>query len=263
MGKVIAVANQKGGIGKTTTAVALATYLHEMGYNTLLIDTDPQQNSTDTYRAEVLETATLYDLLFDNVEGETVKECIQHMKFGDIIPSDKLLVNSDSKFPNDGSRLFLLKERCEAIVPKYDFIILDTPPNLGCMLSNVLTFAQELIIPVTCDRYGMQGMDELFNTVYAAQKYTNRELKVAGILLVKYHANTTLCREISEKLPGIAEMFQTKVFETRIRESEACKKSQSNRKPLCCYAPKATTAIDYYNFCKELIREIITDSDAV
>lgn len=254
MGKVIAVANQKGGIGKTTTAVALATYLHEMGYKTLLIDTDPQQNATDTYRAKTLETATLYDLLFENVEGETIKECIQCMEFGDIIPSDRLLVNTDSKFPNDGSRLFLLKERCELLVPQYDFIIIDTPPNLGCMLSNVLTFADEMVIPVTCDRYGMQGIDELFNTVRAAKKYTNSMLKVAGILLVKYHPNTRLCKEISKKLPDVAEMFQTRVFLTRIRESEACRKSQSQRLPLCKYAPKATTALDYFDFCKELLK---------
>lgn len=250
MCKVIAVANQKGGVGKTTTAVSVSAVLNKSGKKTLLIDTDGQCNSTDTCRAEVTGKATLYDLLF---EREPAADCIQKTEITDIIASDPLLNDSERKFPSDGSRLFLLKEACEAIMERYDFIIIDTPPNLGCMLSNALTFADEVIIPVTCDRYGMQGIDELHKTITAARKYTNPGLKVAGILLIKYHANTVLCREISDSLPEVSKMFGTKVFDTRIRESEACRKSQTARMSIVDYDLASTTAKDYIAFCEEFL----------
>lgn len=249
MCRVIAVANQKGGVGKTTTAVNVSAILKKTGKKTLLLDTDGQCNSTDTCRAAVDGQATLYDLLF---EKEPIAECIQKTEVADVIASDPLLNDAERKFPNDGSRLFLLREACEGILEEYDYIIIDTPPNLGCMLSNALTFADEVIIPVTCDRYGMQGIDELYNTISAARKYTNPNLKVSGILLIKYHANTILCREISENLPKVSELFHTKVFHTKIRESEACRKSQSARMSLIAYAGAATTTKDYIAFCKEL-----------
>lgn len=250
MCRVIAVANQKGGVGKTTTAVNVSAILNKNGKRTLLIDTDGQCNSTDTCRAEVNGKATLYDLLF---EHEPAENCIQKTEVTDIIASDPLLNDSERKFPSDGSRLFLLKEACESILDTYDYVIIDTPPNLGCMLSNSLTFADEVIIPVTCDRYGMQGIDELYKTISAAKKYTNRNLKVSGILLIKYHANTVLCREISEGLPEVSKMFGTTVFNTKIRESEACKKSQTARMSVVDYAKSSTTAKDYTAFCDELM----------
>ena len=138
MSRVIAVANQKGGIGKTTTAVNIAFDLAEMGKKVLLIDTDGQCNSTDTCRAQVEGVATLYDLLFEN---ERASDCIQHMEKLDVIASDKLLKNPETKFPDDATRLFTLCDACEEIREQYDFIIIDTPPTLGCMLSNALTFA--------------------------------------------------------------------------------------------------------------------------
>lgn len=209
MCRVIAVANQKGGIGKTTTAVNIAFDLAEMGKKVLLIDTDGQCNSTDTCRAKVDGTATLYDLLF---EQEKPEECIQHMEKLDIIASDKLLKNPETKFPDDATRLFTMRDACEDIREQYDFIIIDTPPTLGCMLSNALTFADEVVIPVTCDRYGMEGISDLYV------------------------------------------MFDTKVFETKIRECEDCKKAQSARMGVQEYNPECTTAKDYWMVCEEIIR---------
>lgn len=251
MCRVIAVANQKGGIGKTTTAVNIAFDLAEMGKKVLLIDTDGQCNSTDTCRAKVDGTATLYDLLF---EQEKPEECIQHMEKLDIIASDKLLKNPETKFPDDATRLFTMRDACEDIREQYDFIIIDTPPTLGCMLSNALTFADEVVIPVTCDRYGMEGISDLYVTINATKKYTNRDLRVTGVLLNKYKERTTLCREISSALPEVLEMFDTKVFETKIRECEDCKKAQSARMGVQEYNPECTTAKDYWMVCEEIIR---------
>ena len=252
MAKIIAITNQKGGVGKTTTAVNLAAKLTMMGKKVLLIDTDGQCNSTDTCRAQVKHVATLYDLLF---EQESVQECIQHTKVADVIAADDLLNDAEHKFPNDGSRNFILKEALEEVKECYDYIFIDTPPNLGCMLTNAMTCADELIIPVTCDRYGMQGIHNLYQTIMAAKKYTNRELQVAGILLIKYKANTILCREISEKLPEVAAMFDTKVFHTKISESEACKQAQSAKMSVFEYAPHCSTSRNYSTLVREMVGE--------
>ena len=247
--KIIAITNQKGGVGKTTTAVSVATGLTALGKKTLLIDTDPQCNSTDTYRAIVDGMATLYDML---CEGEPAKNCIQHTEIGDIIPCDPLLAQAEQKMPADNSRCFILKERCEELEGMYDYIILDTPPTMGVILSNVLTYAQEVVIPVTCDRYGLQGIDQLRQTIMSAKKYTNPNLSILGMLLIKYSDRLKLCKEIKEGLPPVAEMLGTKVFETRIRESVACRMSQSARQSIYAYDAGSTTAQDYMQLCKEI-----------
>lgn len=251
MSRVIAVANQKGGIGKTTTAVNIAFDLAEMGKKVLLIDTDGQCNSTDTCRAEIEGVATLYDLLF---EKEKAGGCIQHMEKLDVIASDGLMKNPETKFPDDATRLFTMRDACEDIREDYDFIIIDTPPSLGCMLSNALTFSDEVIIPVTCDRYGMVGINDLYMTINAIKKYTNRSLRVAGVLLNRYKERTTLCREISNELPEVLKMFETTVFDTRIRECEDCKKAPAVRMGIQEYNPKCRAAQDYWNLCEEIIR---------
>lgn len=251
MSRVIAVANQKGGIGKTTTAVNIAFDLAEMGKKVLLIDTDGQCNSTDTCRAEIEGVATLFDLLF---EKEKVGGCIQHMEKLDVIASDGLMKNPETKFPDDATRLFTMRDACEDIREDYDFIIIDTPPSLGCMLSNALTFSDEVIIPVTCDRYGMVGINDLYMTINAIKKYTNRSLRVAGVLLNRYKERTTLCREISNELPEVLKMFETTVFDTRIRECEDCKKAPAVRMGIQEYNPKCRAAQDYWNLCEEIIR---------
>lgn len=250
MSRVIAVANQKGGIGKTTTAVNIAYDLSEMGKKVLLVDTDGQCNSTDTCRAKVDGVATLYDLLFENEEAE---ECIQHMEKLDIIASDGLLKNPEKRFPDDATRLFAMRDACENIRENYDFIIIDTPPSLGCMLSNALTFADEVVIPVTCDRYGMVGINDLYATINATKKYTNPKLRVTGVLLNKYKERTTLCREISSALPQVLQMFDTTVFDTRIRECEDCKKAPSAQMSIQEFSPNCTTAKDYWRLCEEII----------
>ena len=251
MARIIAITNQKGGVGKTTTAVSLATGLNLKGYKTLLIDNDPQCNSTDTYRAVVEETPTLHDLLFEN---EKAIDCIQHTEIGDIIPCDPLMQQAEQRFPNDNSRSFILREKCAELNELYDFIIIDTPPTMGVILSNVLTFANEIIIPVTCDRYGLAGMELLQQTIASAKRYTNPNLNITGMVLIKYSDRLNICKEISEGLPRVAEKMKTKVFNSYIRESVSCRESQSAKQSIFDYAPKSTTAIDYMNLCNEVVK---------
>lgn len=186
MGKIIAVANQKGGVGKSTTSICLAAGLQRAGKMTLLIDTDSQRNSTDTYKAESDGVATLYDLLFNN---ENFEECVQHREAGDIIASDSMLEDAEMRFPTDASRNHLMKFKCREFIDKYDYIIIDTPPKLGVMLTNVLTFATDIIIPITPDYYALQGMADFLKTIKATRMYTNPGLRVRGILVTKYHRN--------------------------------------------------------------------------
>lgn len=251
MARIIAITNQKGGVGKTTTAVSLATGLRKLGLKTLLIDTDSQCNSTDTYRAKVENTATLYDILFDK---EKAIECVQKTEIGSIIPCDPLMREAEQRFPNDNSRSFLLRETCEDLGNHFDYIIIDTPPTMGVVLSNVLTYASEVIIPVTCDRYGLAGIELLSKTILSAKKYTNSNLDITGMVLIKYAERLNICKEINEGLLQVAEMLNTRVFDSKIRESVSCRESQSARESIYDYAPSSTTALDYMSLCEEMTK---------
>ena len=248
MAKTIAICNQKGGVAKTTTALALAAGLKKKGAKVLLIDTDPQGNSSDTYRAKIENTATLYDVL---CEGEPIINAIQKTEVGDIIPSDPYLSEAESRLTKTGKE-FILKKAASTIMNKYDYIIIDTPPSLGVLLINVLTFADEVIVPITTDRYGLQGIDKLQETITAAREYTNPNLRVSGLLLVKYNNRTLLSREVSEGLPQIAEILNTIVYKTTIRESIAVREAQALRTSIFDHAPKSTTAQDYMALINEL-----------
>lgn len=251
MAKVIAIASQKGGIGKTTTAISLATGLAAKGFKTLLIDNEPQRSATRTYRAQVEDTATLYDLLFEN---EKATDCVQHTPVGDIIPGDPLLNGADQKFPIDGSRNFLLKEKCAELNELYDFIIIDTPPGLGVILTNALTFADELIIPTSFDDYAIGGIADIAQTCESVKKYTNPNLKVRGIVVTRYEG-LKLDRNIEEIMPTIIESLDTELLKPYIRKSVMLRESQAARQSIFTYAPKCTTALDYMEICEILAKE--------
>jgi chromosome partitioning protein len=249
MATVLTIANQKGGIGKTTTATALASGLIGRGKQALLIDTDPQCSASDTYQAKISGNATLYDLLIDNEKAVNI---IQHTPHGDIIACDPLLADASKKLTGLGDEKILRKALVE-ILPNYDYIIIDTPPGAGILLHNALTVADGLIIPITADRYGLQGLSQLCNTIRAIQENTNPDLTVSGLLLVKHNERTNLSKVISENLPTIATEMNTIIFNTYIRESIVTKEAQTNRTTLLNHAPNSTTATDYAEFIDELL----------
>ena len=245
MAEIIAVANQKGGIGKTTTSLALADALNMKGKKVLYIDLDPQCNGTGNYRAKVDGVGTLYDLL---VNGDT--DCIQTTERGDIIPGDPLLKEA-SKVIDGAAATFKLKKGLTEIRKQYDYIILDTPPALSILLTNALTAADKVIIPLTADLFGLQGLTQLHDTIAEVQEFTNPALKVDGLLLVKYKERTNLTKEINAALPEYTKLLNTKVYETKIREAVATQEAQAARESLFTWAPSSTTAEDYMALLNE------------
>ena len=253
MATVICVANQKGGIGKTTTATAIASILNEKKHKTLLIDADPQGNSTDTYRGVSKDNATLFDVILDLEDPLPIMEAIQHTEIGDIVASDPLLKEADTKFPSDGDEYFRLKEALEKL-EGYEYVVIDTAPADNKLLKNCLVAANKLVIPITADRYAIQGLSDLNKTIATQKKRNNPNLEISGLLLVKYKQRQVLAKEVKTALEDIATKMNTKVFKTTIRESAIAQKAQAARTTLIKYDPKCTTATDYNAFVKELTK---------
>lgn len=247
--KVIIVSNQKGGIGKTTTATALAGGLIAKGKRVLFVDADPQRNSSDTYRADLTPgSPTLADLLYTN---EAVENCIQHTEIGDIIAGDAALSDAD-KYLKGVSGYYRLKRRLEPLLPLYDHIIIDTNPHILILLQNALIASNGVVIPVACGRYEVSGMVDFTQTINEVKSQPNPDLKVLGLLLVKFDGRTNISKDVVRELPEVAKVLGTTVFETKIRQTTKVTEAQGARMLLQEYAPKSTAAMDYMSFVEEL-----------
>ena len=251
MATVFVVANQKGGIGKSTTATNLAGILGKKA-KTLLIDADPQGNSTSTYEAKVEDVATLYDVIIDS-DKLPIKEAIQHTENGDIVASDPLLVKAEKMLDGDVEGFYRLKDALDAL-DDYKYIVIDTAPSLNIILYNCLIAADKVIIPVTADSYAMQGIQQLYDTIMAVKRRQNRDLTIAGLLLVRYSGRSNLERETRENIEASAKQMNTKLFKTVIRECVKTKEAQEQKKLLIDYAPKCNTCLDYIEFSQELLK---------
>ena len=247
--KVLAVINQKGGVGKSTTAAAIAAGLLLKGYKTLAIDLDAQGNLTYNYAADSRK-ATALGLLTGEVDAESA---IQHTPSGDIIPASKALAGADA-FIADTGKEYRLKEAIEPIKPLYDYIIIDTPPALGILTINALTAANSVIIPAQADIYSLQGIEQLNETIKPVKKYCNPDLAIEGILLTRYNARSILSREVAELAEQLAAKLNTKLFTARIREAIAVKEAQISQQSLYSYFPKGNATVDYLQFIDELLK---------
>lgn len=248
---VYVVANQKGGIGKTTTATNLAGILGKKG-KTLLIDADPQGNSTNTYEAQIKDVATLYDVIIDS-ERLPIDEAIQHTPNGDIVASDPLLAKAEKMLDGDVEGFYRLKDALDILVD-YDYVVIDTAPSLNVILYNCLIAADSVIIPVTADSYAMQGIDQLSDTIMAVKRRQNRNLTIAGLLLVRYSGRSNLEKNFRDEISEGAKKLGTKLFDTTIRECVKTKEAQDKKKLLIDYAPNSNTCLDYIAFVDELLK---------
>lgn len=238
--KIIALANQKGGVAKTTTATALAGALQKQGQRVLLIDTDPQCNASHTYQADIDGVTTLYDVLID---GAPLTDAIQHTPVGDIVPCDPLLSGADAQIVKIGKEHLLRKALSG--VSGYDVVMIDTTPALGILLINALTAADTVIVPLTADTYSVDGLAALMDTISQIREYTNPRLSAPALLVTRWSARTKLSRRCADELPALADKLGASVLPVRIRECVAVREAQESRTGLLQHAPRSTTAIDY------------------
>lgn len=249
--KIVSVGNQKGGVGKTTTAHALAIGLSSRGYRVLAVDMDPQRNLSYAMGAQMEGIPTAYEVLRKDV---TAAEAVFNTPQGDLITSSVQLSLSDKEF-NALGREYLLKEALETLASHYDFCVIDTPPALGILTINTYVASNELIIPMDTDAFAMQGMVELARTVSEVRRYSNPELKIAGILLTRYEGRAVLNKTLRIQVEENAKALQTKVFDTFIRKNIAIKEAQLSRQSIYEYAPYSNAAFDYRRFVREYLKD--------
>jgi chromosome partitioning protein len=246
--EIIAIINQKGGVGKSTTALALGAGLTLRGYRVLFVDLDAQGNLTYALGAES-RGVTVMELL---QQVNRPEEAIQQMNSGDLIASSPALSGADALIVATGKE-YRLKEALEPLRGLYDYCILDTPPALGILTVNALTACKGAIIPAQADIFSLQAIGNLSDTIEAVRRYCNPELYIMGIVLTRYAARTIISREVADVMEKVATGLNTKLYHTKIREATALKESQATRMSIFEHAPRSNASADYNDLIDEII----------
>jgi len=251
MSKIIAIANQKGGVGKTTTSINLGASLAVLEKKILVVDADPQANTTSGlgYDPQSVESS-IYECIIDKIDP---REAIIHtqIKGLDIIPSHIDLVGAEIEMLNMEEREHIFKTVLTQIYEDYDYILIDCSPSLGLLTLNALTAADTVIIPVQCEYFALEGLGKLLNTVKMIQNNLNKELQIEGFLLTMYDSRLKLSNQVVEE---VRTHFQSMVFETIIQRNVRLTEAPSHGVPVILYDAKSTGAINYLNLGEELIK---------
>lgn len=251
MGKVISIANQKGGVGKTTTAVNLSTILAKRGKKVLLIDTDPQGNATSGLGIDKNVNFSVYDVIINDVEIEnTIIQTI--VKNLDVCPSNINLAGAEVELVSMVSREHRLKEKIDKQKDKYDFIIIDCPPSLGLITLNAFTASDSVLIPVQCEYYALEGLGQLVNTINLVKKHLNKNLEIEGALLTMFDIRTNLSNQVVKE---VNKYFENKVYKTVIPRNVRLSEAPSYGMPISVYDPRSKGAKSYDKFVKELLKK--------
>ncbi len=251
MSRVISIANQKGGVGKTTTAINLSTILAKKGKKVMLIDGDPQGNATSGLGIDKDVEYSLYDVLINEVDiNKTLQDtCVKTLK---VCPSNMDLAGAEVELVTLMSREQRLKEKIDLVRNDFDFIIIDCPPSLGLITLNAFTASDSVLIPVQCEYYALEGLGQLLNTVNLVKKHLNKNLEVEGAVLTMYDIRTNLSNQVVKE---VKRYFDDKVYKTVIPRNIKLSEAPSFGMPISLYDPKSKGARCYEKLAKEVLKE--------
>lgn len=253
MSTIIAIANQKGGVGKTTTAVNLAAAFARKGRRVLLLDLDPQGNSSISFLEQSSIYMSAYDMMVDgdsDLSGYVYRTSIEGLS---VIPSKINLAKLESKLVGDFDAPFRLKDRLEHLREEFDAIFIDTPPTLGLITVNALVAATHVLIPIQSSYFALEGTDDLLETIEKVKARPNPNLRVLGVVVTLFDKRTTLAREVFEQIRNV---FGTQMFETVITKSVRLEEAPAYRESIFSFAPQSSGAFEYAKLCEEVIGRV-------
>lgn len=252
MGKIISVANQKGGVGKTTTAINLAASLAVLEHPTLVIDIDPQSNSTSGLGIDVKTVNnSIYEVMIGSAD---VEDAIRNteLEYLDVVPSHINLVGAEIEMIDRDERERILQKTFTNLKDKYDFIIIDCPPSLGLLTINALTASDSIVIPVQCEYFALEGLGQLLNTIKIVRQHLNPDLDIEGVLLTMYDTRTRLSNQVAEE---VKRYFDDRVFKSVITRNIRLAEAPSFGKPAILYDSTCTGAKNYLSLAREIIKK--------
>lgn len=250
MGKIVSIANQKGGVGKTTTAVNLSTILAKKNKKVLLVDTDPQGNATSGLGIDKEVEKSIYDVLVEDatIEETALKTAVKNLK---ICPSNINLAGAEVQLVGMENREKRLKEKLDKVKEEYDYIIIDCPPSLGLITLNAFTASDSVLIPVQCEYYALEGLGQLMNTINLVKRHLNKCLSIEGAVLTMYDIRTNLSNQVVKE---VKKYFEDKVYKTVIPRNVKLSEAPSYGMPITVYDPRSKGAKCYEKFAKEFIK---------